>query len=112
GTASAIAGLLGAFPMHAARRQLYVPLEVMERHGALAEDAFAGKATAALKAALADLRAHVRGHLADAKASANEMPPAIVPALLPAALVRPALDRLDRRQRKNPFAETPIPAWR
>ena len=34
GVAHAIAGLLHAFPIHAARGQLYVPLELFERHGA------------------------------------------------------------------------------
>ena len=34
GIAYAIAGLLVAFPVHAARRQLYVPLDLMRRYGA------------------------------------------------------------------------------
>ena len=33
GRAHAIAGLARAFPQHAARGQLYVPLELLERHG-------------------------------------------------------------------------------
>ncbi len=45
GIAHAIAGLLAAFPLHAARRQLYVPLDVMQRHGARPEDVFAAIAT-------------------------------------------------------------------
>ena len=64
GIAYAIAGLLAAFPVHAARRQLYVPLDVMQRHGARPEDVFAGIATPALAAALAELRAVARAHLA------------------------------------------------
>ena len=34
GLAHAVTGLLKAFPIHAARGQLYVPLDVLERHGA------------------------------------------------------------------------------
>ncbi len=52
------------FRSHAARRQLYVPLDVMQRHGARPEDAFAGIATPGLKAALAELREVARAHLA------------------------------------------------
>ena len=64
GIAYAIAGLLAAFPLHAARRQLYVPLDLMQRHGARPEDVFAGIATPELAAALAELRAVARAHLA------------------------------------------------
>ena len=38
GLAYAIAGLLKALPTHAARGQLYVPVELLERHGARAAD--------------------------------------------------------------------------
>ena len=56
GIAYAIAGLIRAFPLHAARRQLYVPLEVLERHGVEPQDIFAGKSSENLRAAFADLR--------------------------------------------------------
>ena len=46
GIAYAIAGLLRAFPIHAARRQLYVPVEVLQRHRAQLEDVFSEKADA------------------------------------------------------------------
>ena len=62
-----IAGLLAAFPLHAARRQLFVPLDLLQRHGVQPESIFAGKTTPELRAALADLRAHARCHLAAAK---------------------------------------------
>ena len=45
-----------AFPVHAARRQLYVPEELLERHGARPDDIFAGRYVARLNAALAELR--------------------------------------------------------
>jgi phytoene synthase len=37
------------------------------------------------------------------------LPPAAMPALLPVALVRPALDRLER---SDPFAPAEIAPWR
>src|SRR2546423_11683719 len=52
GIAYAIAGLLTAFAQHAARRQLYLPLDLLRRHGARPDDIFAGKATLELRAAL------------------------------------------------------------
>ena len=111
GIAYGIARLLAVFPQHAARRQLYLPLDAMHRQGARAEDAFAGVVTPELRAALAELRRHAGEHLAQAHGAAARMPAAIAPALLPASLVRPMLDRLERRS-KDPFAASPLPPWR
>jgi 15-cis-phytoene synthase len=111
GVAYALAGLLRALPVHAGRRQLYVPADLMRRYGAQSEDVFAGKATAELRAALAELRLRARQHLAAARELAGGAPAAIMPALLPAALARPALDRMEHR-RYQPFRPTELPQWR
>jgi phytoene synthase len=111
GIGYAIAGLLAAFAQHAARRQLYVPLDVLQRHGARAEDVFAGKATAELRAALAEMRMHARRRLGEAKMLMASTPQAAAPALLPAALARAMLDRMERRG-YDPFKPVEIPQWR
>src|SRR5262249_48446556 len=111
GGAYAIAGLLSAFPRHAARRQLYVPLEVLARHGARAEDVYAGKATPELRAALAEVRLYARRHLSEAAKLSAQAPAALAPALLPVALTRPLLDRMARR-RYDPFKPVALPPWR
>lgn len=111
GAAYAIAGLLRAFPRHAARRQLYVPMEVLRRHGADAEDAFAGKATPELRAALAEMRLHARGHLTVANDFLVAAPFATLPAFLPVALVRPMLARMEHSS-YDPFRPVEIPQWR
>ncbi len=54
GMAFAIAGLLRAFPRHAARGQLYVPMEVLDRHQVRPHDIFAGRSSAGLQAAFAE----------------------------------------------------------
>ena len=64
GIAYAIAGLLRALPIHAARGQLYLPADLMERHGAQSIDVLAGRATTELRAVLAELRLVARHHLA------------------------------------------------
>jgi phytoene synthase len=111
GVAYAIAGLLTAFPLHAARRQLFVPIEVLQRHGAEPEAILAGEDSPELRAALAELRAHARRHLTAAKALIAAAPTALAPALLPVALVRPTLDRMERR-RYHPFKPAALPQWR
>jgi 15-cis-phytoene synthase len=109
GTAHAIAGLLAAFPRHAARRQLYLPADVLARHQVRLHDIFAGRSTAGLKAAFAEIRALARAGLGDARERLPTMPREAVPALLPLALVRPALDRLERAE---PFESAEMPQWR
>jgi 15-cis-phytoene synthase len=109
GMAYAIAALLRAFPLHAARRQLYVPTELLERHQVNTEDVFAGRTSAGLDAALAELRTLARRHLEALHARMTELPGEALPAVLPLALVRPALDRLERL---GAFSPTELPPWR
>src|SRR5271169_5076242 len=56
GLAYGIAGLLRAFPLQAARHQLYVPWELLERHGVHPHDISLGQSSGGLNAALAELR--------------------------------------------------------
>lgn len=109
GIAYALAGLLSAIGMHAARRQLYIPLDLLERHGAQAQDVFAARTTPQLKGALAELRARARGHLTAVQTSASKLSPVSLPALLPTALVGPMLRRMERH---DPFFQRPLPQWR
>jgi 15-cis-phytoene synthase len=111
GIAYAIAGLLRALPIHAGRGQIYLSAEVMQRHGAGAADLLAGRATAELRAALAELRLRARSHLTAARPLLANAPAAALPALLPVALVRPALARMERR-RYRPFQPADLPQWR
>lgn len=111
GIAYAIAGLLRALPVHASRRQLYLPADVMRRHGADPEDVFSGKATTELRAVLAELRLRARQNLAAARDHLETAPDAIMPALLPVTLVRPLLDRMERRGYR-PFGSLELPQWR
>jgi phytoene synthase len=111
GIAYAFAGLLRALPIHASRGQLYLPADLMERYGAQAADVFAGKATIELRAVLAELRLLARHHLGAARGLLNDLAPEVAPALLPVALVRPALDRMERRF-YQPLRPTELPQWR
>jgi phytoene synthase len=111
GSAYAIAGLLRALPIHAGRGQLYLPADLMQRYGAQSIDVFAGRATTELRAVLGELRLVARHHLGAARGLLNDMPPQVAPALLPVALVRPALDRMERRS-YQPFSPSELPQWR
>ena len=111
GLGLATAGLLQAFPIHTARGQLFLPAEVLDRHGVQPQDIAAKQATPGLRAALAEMRAQARAHLAQAARLAAGVPPAVLPALLPVALARPLLDRMDRKD-YDPFVPIEIAQWR
>jgi phytoene synthase len=109
GIAYGITGLLRAFPVHLARRQLYVPQEVLERHEVHLHELFAGRSSTGLAAALAELRERARGYLTASRVPVSALPAAAIPALLPVALVGPVLDRLAHSPPLTPVELVP---WR
>lgn len=111
GIAYAVAGVLASLPLHVARRQLYVPQELLGRHGVTPEAVFAREDSGGLRAALADLRGHARERLKEARRVLAGLPPAVLPALLPVATVGAALRRMEKRT-ADPMHPDPLPAWR
>jgi phytoene synthase len=107
-----LANVLVRLPRHAARRQLYVPLEVIHQYGAKPEDIFAMWATPALRAALAELRLRARRHLAHiGAASAGIIAARAWPAFLPLAPLRSVLLRMEQAD-YDPFRPPQMPPWR
>ena len=109
GIAYAVEALLAAVPRHAARRQCYVPLELLDRHGASQSDLFAGRSSPALNQAAAELRDLGRSHLDAAVSSLRSVPAQALPAFLPIAPLRRSLDCLARSDVFSPKALSP---WR
>ena len=109
--AMALGKILTDLPRHASRRQLYIPLDVVDRHRVEREAIFAGQATDALRAALAEMRGLARGHLAKARETLRSAPPQVLPAFLSIALIEPTLSLMDRAD-YEPFKFQPLPAWR
>jgi phytoene synthase len=109
--AMAMYRILIEFPKHASRRQLFLPLDSIELHGVDLEDIFAGQASDALQATLAEMRILLRGHLAKACELLKSAPEQILPAFLPLALIGPTLRLMDRSD-YEPFRFMPLPQWR
>jgi phytoene synthase len=109
GRAYAVAGLIRALPVHAARHQLYLPRELIERHAVKMADIFAGRSSPGLNACLAELRTIARQYLSAARERLRTLPREALPAFLPLALVGPALDRLER---SDAFAPAELTPWR
>jgi len=112
GTAYALTGLLRAVPFHAASGQIFLPEEVMEKHGANRDDVLSGKSTPELKAVLAEMRDLARDHLGQAGNCVKGICGEAVPAVLPIALVRPYLERMDRPDYEPFGEECVVPQWR
>ncbi|ALK09346.1 phytoene/squalene synthase family protein [Blastochloris viridis] len=111
GVAYAITGLLRAFPLHASRGQLFVPVDVLDRHGVDRAEVLRGRYTPSLKAALAEMRHHAHDHLTKVSAAVERIPAEVTAAFLPVALVRGYLVRMERGD-YDPFT-TPVqvPQW-
>lgn len=102
GLAQGIAQVIAALPLDASRRQLFVPLQLLQQHGIGMEEVFAGKETPKLRAALDQLIGEARGHLKTAFALLESVPSEIRPVFLPLALVRSDLQRMSRAD-NDPF---------
>jgi 15-cis-phytoene synthase len=111
GIAWGVAQRLRSFPRDLAHRQLYVPLDLLLRHGVTRGEIEARHNTADLRAALADLRDHARMAVARFAAVAPDVPELCAPAFLITTLTPQLLSRLDAAA-ADPFAETEVPSWR
>jgi phytoene synthase len=102
GLAQGMTQVMAALPLDASRRQLFVPLQLLQQHGSGMEEVFAGKETAKLRAVFDQLRSEARGHLKTAFALLAMVPAEVRPAFLPLALVRRELERMSRAD-SDPF---------
>src|SRR5262249_7003118 len=94
-TAWTVAQRLRTFPRDLAQRQMFIPLELLARHGVTRGEVEARQNTAGLRDALAALRDHARIAFARFATFAPEIPHSCAPAFLLTALVPQLLARLD-----------------
>jgi phytoene synthase len=106
GLAYGLTALVVAVPRHAARGQLFLPGDLMERFAVREADIFAGRATPELAQLIAHLAATARQHLDQALQRLPAIPRPFRTVLLPLALTGPTLHRLARAGH-NPFALAP-----
>jgi phytoene synthase len=102
GFAQGMAQVMAALPLDTSRRQLFVPLQLLESCGSGMEEMFAGKQTPKLRAALDQLLGEARGHLKTALALLETVPPEVKQVFLPLALVRRDLQQMSRAD-NDPF---------
>jgi phytoene synthase len=96
GFAQGMVNVIASLPVGASRRQLFVPLQLLESHGSGMEEVFAGKETPQLRAALDQFIGEARAHLKTAFELLAGAPPEVRPLFLPLALLRRDLKRMAR----------------
>jgi phytoene synthase len=102
GLAQGFVQVISALPRDAARRQLFVPLELLEASGSNLDEVFAGKQTPQMRAALDALMGEASQHLQTAIALLADISRSIRPAFLPLVLVHSELVRMSRAD-TDPF---------
>ncbi|MBR1220104.1 squalene/phytoene synthase family protein [Bradyrhizobium sp. U87765 SZCCT0131] len=94
GLAAGLVRVIALLPVHAARRQLFLPQQLLDLNGVDSADVFAGKATPQLRTVLAYLGREASGHLDLALQALAAAPRQLGPAFLELALVARALRRI------------------
>ncbi|SDS16207.1 phytoene/squalene synthase family protein [Bradyrhizobium canariense] len=102
GLAQGMAQVIAALPLDASRRQLFVPLQLLQQQGIGTEEMFAGRQTPKLRTALDQLIGEAREHLKTAFALLQSVPPEVRPVFLPLAMVRRDLEQMSRAD-SDPF---------
>jgi phytoene synthase len=105
GLAQGILQVIQALPRDAARRQSFVPLQLLEQHGGRIEELFSGKSTPGARAAIDQLLADAQAHLTAAMSLLPSVPPEARRVFLPMAMVQRDLARTSRADH-DPFAPT------
>jgi len=111
GLAQGMAQVVAALPFDASRRQLFVPLQLLQAHGSGMEQVFAGKWTPQVRAALDQLIGEAQQHLETALELLAGVPPEVRPVFLPLALVRRDLAWMSRAD-SDPFVPHPSSRFR
>lgn len=94
GLAQGMAQVIAALPFDAARRQLFLPLQLLQQHGSGTEEIYSGKQTPRSRAAIDQLAGEARKHLDTAFELLTHLPRQVRPIFLPLALVRRELARM------------------
>lgn len=111
GLAQGLVQVIATLPLDAARRQLFVPLQLLESHGSGMDEVFSGKQTPKVRAAIDQLIGEADSHLKTALALLASVPPQVRPVFLPLAAVRGDLKRMSRAD-SDPFIPQMTPRFR
>jgi 15-cis-phytoene synthase len=98
GLAQGVARMIARLPYDSARRQLFLPQDMLLQNGSSAEEVFAAKSTLAIRATLDQLINGAREQLATAEGMLADVSTSARAAFLPMALVKHDLVRMARSE--------------
>jgi phytoene synthase len=104
GLAYGLTGLMRALPVHAACGRVYLPADVLLRHGSSPEAVLAERTDDGLRAVLAELRRKAKNAMDEARRHVTELDASAQTAFLPLCLVDPYLTALTKSGR-DPLKE-------
>lgn len=111
GQAQTIADVIALLPRHAARHQMFLPLDMLQQYGCGPDDVFSMQASPELRAVLAEFRLRARRHLKRIAKLSADIPEKIWPAFVSLAPLRPWLSVMESTA-YQPFRPPELPAWR
>lgn len=106
GLALGLVQVIAFLPRDASRRQLFVPLQVLQQHGSGMEEVFSGQQTPNARAAIDQLIGDADSHLRTALSLLALVPSVVRRIFLPLALVQRDLKRMSRAD-VDPFVPVP-----
>jgi 15-cis-phytoene synthase len=106
GLAQGIAQVMASLPLDASQRRLFVPQQVLAKHGCDLDDVFAGRQTPKLRQALDSVLSEAQTNLDKAYTLLTSVAPEVRPAFLPLVLVKRDLALLMRAD-NDPFVVRP-----
>lgn len=112
GIAYGLTQVLRNFPFHASRGKIYLPLDVLEKHGTDIDAILQGQDSSALASALAEIRAMARERLYAAETKATQLASGARRVFLPLSLVDLYLSLMDRPDYEPFRTPVEIPQWR
>jgi phytoene synthase len=112
GVAYALTGLLRAFAWSCARGQVFLPEEVLRRHGLSRDMVLHGGNNRAIQQSLKEIRALAWRHLNETRQQIGFVKGAIAAAFLPVSLVAPYLAQMEKGGYDPYRTRIEIPQWR
>jgi len=102
GKAQGIVTTIRATPFHASKRRVLLPMDVLIKHGASAEDFIQGKRNEPVREVTFDLASQAHAHLNAGRSMMEHVPKSARPALLTSVATHDFLERL-RKAHFDPF---------
>lgn len=112
GIACGLSGIARSAGFHAARGQIFLPMDMVQAEGVSANEILSQKNNAGLHGVIMQLCAAAEAHLAGARQALGKIPQQQLPAVLPAALAGTYLKQMRRPDYDPLHVPQPMPAYR